>query len=155
RLLNPAVPRDLETACLKCLQKEPRRRYESTAALADDLERFLRGQPIRARPIGPTARAWMWCRRKPGTASLVAVLLLALFGGTGGIALQWQRAELARQSALASDVEAQQLLGELITSIPVLPGRGYRPVAPSVDSLLAAETHCRNLLQKNPDEIAL
>jgi tRNA A-37 threonylcarbamoyl transferase component Bud32/tetratricopeptide (TPR) repeat protein len=155
RLLNPAVPRDLETVCLKCLQKEPERRYDSSAALAEDLERFLAGQPIHARPFGPVARGWMWCRRKPGTASLVAVLLLALLGGIGGIIDQWRKAEVARRGALASDVEAQELLSELIQSNPVVPGRGYRPVPPSIDSLLKTEAHCKNLLRKNPDEFTL
>jgi tetratricopeptide (TPR) repeat protein len=154
RLLNPAVPRDLETVCLKCLQKEPGRRYDSAAALGEDLERYLAGQPIHARPIGPAARGWMWCRRKPGTASLVAVLLLSLLGGMAGITLQWRKAEAARKSALASDMEAQELLSELIQS-NVVPMPGYRPVAPTIDSLLKAEAHCQNLLHKNPGEIRL
>ena len=141
--------------CLKCLQKEPGRRYDSAATLADDLERFLAGQPIHARPIGPAARVWMWCRRKPGTASLVAVLLLSLVGGMTGITLQWRRAESARKSALASDLEAQQMLSELIQSNVVYVGRGYQSVAPSIESLLRAEVHCKNLLQKNPREITL
>jgi serine/threonine protein kinase len=155
RLLNPAVPRDLVTICLKCLQKEPARRYHSTVALADDLERFLAGQPIHARPVGPVQRVWMWCRRKPGTANLVAVLLFALMGGIAGITIEWRRAEVARESAVASDLEAQRLLTELIESNPLDARRTSRPVASIIDVLRKAETHCRNLLQKNPDETSL
>jgi serine/threonine protein kinase len=156
RLLNPAVPCDLETICLKCLRKEPSRRYHSAAALADDLERFLGGQPIHARRSSSGVRAWMWCRRKPGTAGLVAALLLALLGGIAGITVQWGRAEAARKSAVASDVEAQGLLGEWLDSNPtVLPGGGDRRSSGTVESLLNAEAHCTSLLQKNPDEIKL
>jgi serine/threonine-protein kinase len=78
--LNARVPRDLETICLKCLQKEPRRRYATAAALADDLERFLRGEPIRARAVGAIERAVKWARRNPAAAALVVVSLLSIVG---------------------------------------------------------------------------
>ena len=77
RLLNPAVPKDLETICLKCLEKEPHKRYATARFLAEDLNRFLKLEPILARPISHPARLWRWCKRKPAIASMLGVTLLA------------------------------------------------------------------------------
>src|SRR5262245_19768947 len=103
RQLQPGVPRDLETICLKCLHKEPTRRYQAASGLADDLERFLAGKPVRARPTGLGERAVKWVRRRPTLAGLLAFLLLAGAGlvGSGWWVLQ-KRAHTARavESAL-------------------------------------------------------
>jgi serine/threonine-protein kinase len=101
--LNPEVPRDLDTICLKCLRKEPGRRYGSAAALADDLRRFLEGRPIQARPVGLPARFWRWCRRKPAEAALAATAstLVGLALG-GGIWLAVQQAH--RRDLLQADM---------------------------------------------------
>lgn len=87
RLLNPAVDRELETICLKCLEKNPARRYASAEDLADDLARYLAGEPIAARRLGVLGRTVKWCRRQPATAALLFVSVTAVLGFT---AFQWQ-----------------------------------------------------------------
>jgi serine/threonine-protein kinase len=101
--LNPKVPRDLETICLKCLSKEISHRYASARALADDLVRFGEGRPIQARPAAWAERSWRWCWRNPTAAALLATAL-ALFGlaSGGGVWLVQQRAQ--RDGELRSDV---------------------------------------------------
>jgi serine/threonine protein kinase len=78
--LQPKVARDLETICLRCLEREPRKRYGSALDLADELRRFLNGEPILARPISPPERLWRWCRRKPALAAASGLAGLALAG---------------------------------------------------------------------------
>ncbi len=90
RRCDESIPRDLETICLKAMDKEPSRRYPSAAAMADDLRRFLDDRPVRARPLGPAARALRWCRRRPRIAALAAATALAVLG----MAWQWWRAEV-------------------------------------------------------------
>jgi serine/threonine-protein kinase len=106
RQLQPSIPADLETICLKCLQKEPAKRYASAADLAEDLRRFLAGEAIRARPVSVPERLWRWCRRNPVLASLgAAVVLLLVVWAASSTYLYFQiRAEMEetdRQRQLA------------------------------------------------------
>ena len=96
RTLNQSVPRDLETITLKCLQKDPDRRYQSTADLATDLNHWLAGEPITARPISATERAWRWCRRKPALAGMWAVATVRLLTlSIGGVLFAVQQSRIA------------------------------------------------------------
>jgi len=96
RQINNQVPRDLETICLKCLRKEPAKRYVSARALADDLGRFLRNEPIRARPVGLLERGLKWVRRRPAWAAAF-VLLLLLLPLTGALVWKWRQGGAAGQ----------------------------------------------------------
>jgi serine/threonine protein kinase len=111
RQLNDRVPRDLETVCLKAMAKTPARRYAAAHELAEDLRRFLRGEPIRARPIGRAERLWRWCGRNPVAAGLLlAVSLSSAFG-------MWELSrlsdQLVRTSALESAGQQSEILDEV------------------------------------------
>jgi WD40 repeat protein len=82
-VLQPGTPRELETICLKCLEKQATRRYPSAADLAEDLRRFQAGEPVQARPVGLTGRLVKWVRRRPLVAALLAVAIVSLLGGSG------------------------------------------------------------------------
>jgi hypothetical protein len=89
--LQPSVPRDLETVCLKCLQKEPNKRYTSAEALADDLRRFLAGEPVRAKPTPAWERAAKWAKRRPAVAALLAAVVAVAAVGAAGVAWSWRQ----------------------------------------------------------------
>jgi len=99
RALNPRLPADLETVCLKCLEKEPSKRYATAQLLAEELGRFLEGKPVLARPVGRLAKSWRWCRRNPRLAWATGAALLSLLIGLAGVTWQWRRAESERSRA--------------------------------------------------------
>jgi tetratricopeptide (TPR) repeat protein len=132
RALNEAIPRDLETICLKAMAKEPHFRYASAADLADDLDRWLRSEPIRARPIGPVGRFTRFARRKPLVASLFTALALALISGTTAAVILWRRAE-----ASAALAQTRLLDAEL----------NYRQARDAVDNLYL-KLYLTNVLNK-------
>jgi WD40 repeat protein/serine/threonine protein kinase len=105
--LQSKVPRDLETICLKCLEKDAGRRYASALALAADLERYLANQPIAARPIGRVGRLSRWGRRHPGVATLSAALVLFLLAGIAGAVVAFLNIDAARSDADANARQAQ------------------------------------------------
>ena len=126
--LVPRVPRDLETICLKCLHKEPAKRYESAAALADDLDRHLRGEPIQARRTAFWERGLKWARRRPVRAASWTFLGLLVFGGALG-AYAWERAGRLRAENQDKWNQGQQDVGSRLID----QARGARDLEPLED----------------------
>jgi WD40 repeat protein len=123
RSLNPLLDRDLETICLKCLEKDPKDRYGSAEALAEDIERWLRIEPILARPISTTERILKWARRRPAVAASTAVAALAVLGGVVAVVVLWRQArtyaEIAdhqRDNALSAQREAERQKENALTA---------------------------------------
>ncbi len=132
------IDRDLETICLKCLEKEPTRRYSTAAELADDLERYLAGEPIQARPIPPWVRAGKWARRRPAAAALVAfsgLAVLLLLGGlwwhTKALDAEVRRANDQRQRADRSYRDARRAIMAMLDRLDKFDAPGV----PQVEAL--------------------
>jgi hypothetical protein len=117
RRLQPKVPRDLETICLKRLQKEPARRYASAEALADDLSRFRQGKPILARPVRVWVKAGKWARRQPLVAALLLLLALVISGSGVGLTALLLRAERHLADAQAAEADTQAMNDFLVNDL--------------------------------------
>jgi WD40 repeat protein/tetratricopeptide (TPR) repeat protein/tRNA A-37 threonylcarbamoyl transferase component Bud32 len=108
RRLQPGTPRDLETVCLRCLEKAPARRYSTALELADELGRFLRGEPVRVRPVSAPERAWRWCKRNPVVAGLLAALVLVFVSGFGLVLWKWRDAVDQKRQAQQAEASAAE-----------------------------------------------
>lgn len=115
RTLDPTLPKDIETICLKCLEREPEKRYQSADEVAEELQRFREGVPIKARPVSSLEKTWRWCKRHRAVAGLLAGLILSLSCGLIGVSFFWMQAksnaELMRRSLYRSQMNlaAEQL----------------------------------------------
>jgi serine/threonine-protein kinase len=137
--LKAGVPRDVETICLKCLHKNPTRRYASAQDLADDLHRFLDGKPVRARPVGVAERTLKWARRRPAAALLVVVLLGLVVAATGlGVWLNQQKTE-QQEAKFQRQKQARKDIGDALERLVPLRKNEQWRVAES--ALTEAATH--------------
>ncbi len=144
-LINPSAPKDLETICLKCLEKEPSRRYPSAQALADDLARFEQDQPILARPVGQGERLGRWCRRNPALAAAILGVIVMFFAGFAGVLWQWQRAEQHART----ERQQRQYLEQVLTHKEIQEAQGLF-AASDVSSALA---RLARILRQDPTNL--
>ena len=114
RLLNPSLPIDLETICLKCLEKEPHKRYGTAQLLAEDLGRFLAGKPVLARPIGLIERAWRWSRRNLVVAGLLVTVAASLLMGASVSTYHWDQSEKKDEEMKVLEAKIIVLDGKII-----------------------------------------
>lgn len=133
RLADPRLPRDLETICLKCLHKEPSRRYATALELAEDLHRFREGRPVKARRIGPLGRAWRWGRRNPLPALLTVALTLSVVVGVALCGQFWYESVESRLETEAARREAEEHFLRTRHLLPDLVAAGNGPWQPLVE----------------------
>jgi WD40 repeat protein len=122
RSLNSGVPRDLETICLKCLEKEPSHRYKSAAEFGEDLQRWLNGEPIQASPSGVPARVWKWTKRHPAIAALIGVTVTASFALIGILLVSTAKIRSERDIAFEQERKARvgQYLSDMVAAYNAL-----------------------------------
>lgn len=154
--LRPNLPRDLEMICLKCLEYEPERRYPSAQALADDLERFLRGEPVSARPVGLLLRFEKWRRRRPLVAGLAAALVLCNVAALVTITWQWRRAIARGQEAERAFQQAHQAVRTFHSTLFGAADFDNPQYQPMRRELMAnAMAYYESFLQQRPGDLAL
>ncbi len=157
------IGRDLETICLKCLEKEPARRYGSAEAVAEDLERWLAGVPILARPTGRLEHAWRWCRRNAAVAVLTGVVATLVVAAVAGLAIsnltiarERDEARRQRRRAEANFAQARQAVNDYLTKISeerLLNEPGMQPLRK--DLLETALRYHRGFLREHRDDATL
>jgi serine/threonine protein kinase/tetratricopeptide (TPR) repeat protein len=149
RLLNPNVPKDLETICLKCLQKARTNRYGTAQELADELKRFLRGEPIHARPISRVARFWRLCKRYPLTSGAIALAILMLITATvvsTGFYVQASRALVKSDQSLDEAIAAVNEMFTTASEDTLLNEPGMQPLREKL--LTKAKTYFERFAQQ-------
>lgn len=127
--VQPGLPRDLQTITLKCLEKDPRRRYATAGALGDELERFLQGRPITARPVGPLTRTLKWARRRPSQASLAGLVAAVVTGSFAAL--------LAHQARLQVEVNRANEAARVAGEQRALADANYREARAAIREILA------------------
>ncbi|WP_254508863.1 serine/threonine-protein kinase [Anatilimnocola floriformis] len=163
RQLRPEIPRDLETICLKCLEKSPRQRYASAAELADELERYLRGETIITRPTTPWEKSYKWSRRHPAAALAIGVAILIPLLIVAG--LIWHNGQMSRELANTTEqrnraeanlLGSQQAIDELLTELSTGHLANLPRSSPHRRQLLDwAYALCRQLQNENPNDTRL
>jgi len=157
RRLNPKIPADLETICLKCLEKDPVRRYASAELLAGDLGRWQGGRPISARPVSPLGKSWRWCRRRPVVAALTAALTLSLSVGFVAVVLLWRQAEAARTRAEKNFNTSNDVITDLVKLS--IGGQNHLPKAMTLDRLIPllekVRKRVRAISRTRPDDLRM
>jgi WD40 repeat protein len=145
--VDPRVDRDLAAICLMCLDKDPRRRYDSAADLADDLERWVRGEPVQARPAGLVRQAWMWMRRKPLQAAILA-LVLASAATVGTVLFMTGRQVRDRQQTADTATDGSNVAADIARTIRYVQGAAVVERTLDLGDAYVAE---RRLLKLDPE----
>lgn len=160
--LQPSLSVDLNTICLKCLRKSPSDRYSSVRALREDLERYLAGRPILARPVGTMTRVYLWVKRNPIVSSLVGCVLCAIFAGLIGTYWQLRRAEFNLSMAIHENELHERNFARAQAAVDYLSqvsSRSFNSIpearATRQELLQTVEEYYRELLAERPDDLSL